>query len=105
MRAPDVRLGRDGAGVAIAVIRDGRAVSLHGRVRRRVLVHFRDQPEDTPRDRPGLELAAQIDPGDSGAPVLDGRGRLVGVLYARSRDADGTAWAVDASAARALLAR
>ena len=68
-------------------------------------VAFRDQPGDPPRMRPGLELAAAIDPGDSGAPVLDGRGRLLGVLYARSRDRAGTAWAVDAAAARSLLAR
>jgi hypothetical protein len=34
--------------------------------------------------------------------VIDGDGRLLGVLYARS--GDGTAWAVDASAARTVLA-
>jgi S1-C subfamily serine protease len=68
------------------------------------MVRWRDQPTDPPQDRPGLELAATIDPGDSGAPVVDGRGRLLGVLYARASDRPDTAWAVDAAAVRSLLA-
>jgi S1-C subfamily serine protease len=104
LRAPAVRLGGDAGRVGIAVIRDRRAVSLPGTVRRHVLVHWREQPTDPPRDRPGLELAARIAPGDSGAPVVDRRGRVLGVLYARSSDREGTAWAVDASAVRTLLA-
>jgi S1-C subfamily serine protease len=70
-----------------------------------VLVHWREQPDDTPVDRPGLEVAARIDPGDSGAPVLDRRGRVLGVVYARSSDREGTAWAVDAAAVRGVLGR
>ena len=54
--------------------------------------------------RPALELdAAGIRAGDSGAPVLDGDGRVVGVLFARSAGRGRTAWAVDAAAVRALL--
>jgi S1-C subfamily serine protease len=101
--APAVRVGGDARRVEIAVLRAGRVRSLRGSVRRHVLVHWRDQPSDPPRDRPGLELAARIDPGDSGAPVLDARGRVLGVLYARSSADDRTAWAVDGSAVRALV--
>ncbi len=105
LRAPALRLGDGGARARIVVLRAAGARPLDAPIRRRVTVAFRDQPGDPPRMRPGLELAAAIDPGDSGAPVLDGRGRLLGVLYARSRDRAGTAWAVDAAAARSLLAR
>ena len=87
------------------MLRDGRPTPLGGAVRRRVVIRFRDQPSDPPEVRPGLEVAASIDPGDSGAPVLDTRGRVLGVVYARSRDRADTAWAVDASAVRSLLAR
>jgi S1-C subfamily serine protease len=55
--------------------------------------------------RAALELAAQARPGDSGAPLLTGDGRVVGVLFAASRDRADTAYAVDGSALRALLAR
>jgi S1-C subfamily serine protease len=105
LRAPAIRLGEGGSRARIVVLRADRARAVDARVRRRVTVAFRDQPGDPPRSRPGLELAAVIDPGDSGAPVLDGRGRLLGVLYARSRNRAGTAWAVAAAAARGLLAR
>jgi len=105
LHAPAIRLGAGGAHARIVVLRAARARTVDARVRRRVTVAFRDQPDDPLRMRPGLELAAAIDPGDSGAPVLDARGRLLGVLYARSRDRAGTAWAVDAAAARSLLSR
>jgi S1-C subfamily serine protease len=102
----DARLGRDDArSVAVAVLRDGRARALTGSIRRHVVIRWREQPGDRPLVRPGIELSARVDPGDSGAPVVDGRGRLLGVLYARSRDREGTAWAVDASAVRSVLAR
>ncbi len=105
LRASPMRLGGDARRVTLAVVRDGRTTALGGTVRRRVVIRFRDQPSDPPQVRPGLEVAASIDPGDSGAPVLDTRGRVLGVVYARSRDRADTAWAVDASAVRTLLAR
>jgi S1-C subfamily serine protease len=105
LRAPAIRLGTGGSRARVVVLRAARARTVDTRIRRRVTVAFREQPDDPPRMRPGLELAAAIDPGDSGAPVLDARGRLLGVLYARSRDRAGTAWAVEATAARPLLAR
>jgi len=103
LRAPALRLGGDGTRAGLVVLRDGRARDLAGSIRRHVLVRWSEEPGDPPSDRPGLELAATVDPGDSGAPVLDPHGRLLGVLYARADDDDGTAWAVDASAVRRLL--
>jgi S1-C subfamily serine protease len=51
--------------------------------------------------RPVLELRSEVEPGDSGAPVLTSSGRVVGVVFARSRSRPGRAWAVDASDPRA----
>ncbi len=47
--------------------------------------------------RPVLELQRDVRPGDSGTPVLSPTGRLVGVVFARSRERPGVAYAVDAS--------
>jgi S1-C subfamily serine protease len=102
LRAPALRFGRDARRVGLVVLRGGRPRMVSGSIRRHVLVRWRDQPGEPPRDRPGLELAAAVEPGDSGAPVIDSRGRLLGVLYARAGER--TAWAVDASAARTVLA-
>jgi S1-C subfamily serine protease len=105
LRAPAARLRMTGSGrIGVAVVRDGRPRSLPGSVRRRVVVRWRDQPGDPARPRPGLELAATVQPGDSGAPVLDGDGRVLGIVYARARDSERTAWAVAASGVRAFLA-
>jgi S1-C subfamily serine protease len=84
-----------GRGARVEVLRAGRPRALPARVERRVTATLgRDR-------RPALELSAAVQPGDSGAPVTDASGRLVGVVFARSGDR--TAWAVDASALRRLL--
>jgi S1-C subfamily serine protease len=105
LRAPTLRLGSDERRAEIAVLRDLSPRTIAAAIRRRVLIRWRDRPGDPPRDRPGLEVAARIDPGDSGAPVLDRRGRVLGLVYARSHDRENTAWAIDASAVRTLLGR
>ena len=84
-----------GRGARVEVLRSGRPRALPARVERRVTATLGRAV------RPALELAAAIQPGDSGAPVVDGAGRVVGVVFARSGGR--TAWAVDASALRALL--
>jgi S1-C subfamily serine protease len=53
--------------------------------------------------RPALELAASVMPGDSGSPVVDGRGRVVGVVFAQASDREGLAYALDAGALRSIL--
>jgi hypothetical protein len=47
--------------------------------------------------RPVLELRIEVEHGDSGAPVLTPSGRVIGVVFARSRSRPGRAWAIDAS--------
>ncbi len=44
--------------------------------------------------RQGLELRGLIEPGDSGAAVLDSDGRIVGVAFASSRQTADRGWAV-----------
>ena len=101
--------GDDGEGdpagpVVVRVLRDGAPRELPARVVRRVTARVGRAFETRRVSRPALELdAAGIRAGDSGAPVLDGDGRVVGVLFARSAGRGRTAWAVDAAAVRALL--
>lgn len=53
-------------------------------------------------ERSGIEIAADIDVGDSGGPVLSDGG-VIGIIYARSRSRPGTAFATDASEVRSIL--
>jgi S1-C subfamily serine protease len=59
-----------------------------GTVRRAITAHVDGQTRDA------LELQADIDPGQSGTPVLTRDGRLAGVIFARSERRPHTAYAV-----------
>ena len=73
-------------------------------VRRHIRARVRDSAGPRVYSRAAIELAGAVTAGDSGAPVLDD-GELLGVVFARSRRDDGTAYAVDAAAVERLLAR
>jgi S1-C subfamily serine protease len=45
--------------------------------------------------RPVLEVRARVAAGDSGTPVLTSSGRVIGMIFARSRERTGVAYAVD----------
>lgn len=63
-----------------------------------------DEVRGTARHRRGgYELEAAIERGDSGAGLFDDSGRLIALLFARSSDRDGIAFAVDATELRAVL--
>jgi S1-C subfamily serine protease len=53
-------------------------------------------------ERDALEIEADIDPGDSGAALVDARGKLVGIVFAASRGRDG-GWAIPAGEFDSLL--
>jgi S1-C subfamily serine protease len=103
-RASAVRRGAARAGdrVTVRVLRGGAVRALRATVRRTITARVR-APSGRVRVRPALELAAGVTPGDSGAPVLDGRGHLVGVVFAQAADRDARAYALDARALRPLL--
>jgi len=84
------------AGTRMLVHRDGAIVAQPARVLRRITARIGGAR------RPALELAAAPLAGDSGAPVYSG-GRLAGIVFARSREREGIAYAVDASALDRLL--
>jgi S1-C subfamily serine protease len=78
-------------------VRAGGATSLRATVRRAISAHIGGQV------RPALELTAGVMPGDSGAPVVDGDGRVVGIVFAQASDAEPLTYALDARALGTLL--
>ena len=83
--------------------RDGQA-ALDAHIRRPIRATVRT-PTSGPYRRRALELEARVHLGDSGAPVVDGDGRVAGVVFARASNGSSTAYAVDASAVHNLLTR
>jgi S1-C subfamily serine protease len=96
--------GLDTGSVRILVERDARPAALGARIRRPIRAAVRT-PTSGPYRRRALELDARVHLGDSGAPVVDGDGRVAGVVFARASNGSATAYAVDASAIRNLLTR
>lgn len=83
----------DDTGSAWVVRRDGIA-RIDVRIRRRLTINTEDIYVKGETSRPGWELDADIEPGDSGgAVVVDGA--VIGVLWARSRRFPGRSYAID----------
>ncbi len=81
----------------VRVVRAAGASSVRATVRRTIAAHINGEA------RPALELAADVMPGDSGAPVVDGDGRVIGVVFAQASDSEPLAYALDARALGPLL--
>jgi S1-C subfamily serine protease len=98
LRAPAVRAASVGDASRLALRTGTRTAT----VRRPISATVTVTPAPPVR-RAALELAADVEHGDSGAPVLDGRGRVTGVVFAASTGRPHTAYAVDGAALAALL--
>ena len=64
------------------------------RVAREITATGRDIYGNGSTERRVLELAAALRPGDSGSPLVDPSGRVVGVAFAIARDRSGVAYAL-----------
>ncbi|MDJ0771497.1 MAG: trypsin-like peptidase domain-containing protein [Ilumatobacter sp.] len=76
------------------VVRDGEPLPLPVTIRRRVRINTEDIYIQGETVRPGFELEADIQSGDSGGAVLVD-GKVVGVVWARSRRVEERAYAID----------
>ncbi|MDA0185590.1 trypsin-like peptidase domain-containing protein [Solirubrobacter phytolaccae] len=76
LAAGAARFARGGDTVEVHLLRG----TVSARVLRRVTARLDGA------SRPALELATRVQPGDSGAPVTDQDGRLVGLVFARGDD-------------------
>jgi S1-C subfamily serine protease len=98
LRAPAARAAGAGAGEAatVRVLRDGRARILRATVRRPITARMYET--GAVHVRPALEMGAAVVRGDSGAPVVDGDGRVIGMVFAVAAQRAGTAYALAAGA-------
>ena len=70
---------------------------------RRVDVRTTDIYHEGQHLRPGFELHADVEAGDSGGGLVDGDGALVGLVWATSRERPERAWAMPIEALDPLL--
>jgi S1-C subfamily serine protease len=96
------RAAAAGTALRILVRRGGASARVRATLVRpvRATLHTPDSPR---RTRLALQLSARVALGDSGAPVVDDDGRIAGVLFARTSNGSGTAYAVDEVELKKLL--
>ena len=73
------------------------------RIAEQIVASGTDITHTTPTEREVFVLAAVTAPGDSGAPVVDADGRVVGVMFAYDISRDTTAYALTRSELDAVL--
>ena len=107
LRAQPLGLGQELARSAAAVVAgfplDGPYTSVPARVREVVQARGQDIYAQGEVVREVYSLATSVEPGNSGGPLLDGAGSVVGVVFARSLDDRGTGYALTLDEAAPVL--
>ncbi|SDQ17950.1 MarP family serine protease [Quadrisphaera sp. DSM 44207] len=107
LRAEPLGLGQDLEPSADAVVvgfpQDGPFTSVPARVRDVVRARGHDIHGQGEVEREVYSLAARVEPGNSGGPLLDAGGSVVGVVFARSLDDPQTGYALTLAEAAPVL--
>jgi S1-C subfamily serine protease len=107
LRLPALALGSElerGASAAVPGFPlDGPYRVVSARVRSVLQARGRDIYGDQPVVREIYSLATTVQPGNSGGPLLDTRGRVVGVIFAKSLEDAGTGYALTLNEAKPVL--
>lgn len=103
---PGLNTGRAEPGrpaIVLATRTDSGIVVVPAKIDKFIAVTIDDIYREETANLSGLEISAEIRRGDSGAGVIDAQGRVVGIVYARSRQRPGVAFALDDSEVRRAL--
>jgi S1-C subfamily serine protease len=95
----------EAGGTIAAVGRDLVVEAIPYRILREVTARSGDIYDEGKVLRQVLEIEARVGPGDSGAPLLDRSGDMVGLLFADSQGVEDSAWALHASEIKEFLAK
>lgn len=104
--AQPLDVGEAQLGDATAVVWS-RELGVHGlqvEVTKRLDITIEDIFVEDTVSRTGIELQGEITTGDSGGAIIDRTGDVIGIIYARSRQRPGVAFATDHAELAGLLA-
>ncbi|MDA2969048.1 MAG: trypsin-like peptidase domain-containing protein [Actinomycetota bacterium] len=75
------------------------------KIRRRLRINTQDIYLDNKVSRPGLEVELEVSVGNSGGPLINKSGELVGIVWSTSRVVKNRSWATRSEAVVELLAQ
>lgn len=94
-----------GGSEGVALVRqDGEIEIVPVEIARTITIFTSDIYGEGRHERKGMELRAEIDPGDSGAGVIDAQGEVVGIVFSSSRRTPGVGYAISAVELDELIA-
>ncbi|MFV2039066.1 MAG: trypsin-like peptidase domain-containing protein [Acidimicrobiales bacterium] len=109
---PALELGAPAATNPVVVLSRGEdtagepvVLPVDGNVERTINIFIADIYGDGRYERRGLELIADLGPGDSGAGIIDSSGQMVGVVFSTSRRQREVVYAISATEVGGLIAR
>jgi S1-C subfamily serine protease len=74
------------------------------RIKRRLKINTQDIYLEGKTSRPGLEVELEVNVGNSGGPLINNSGEVVGIVWSTSRVVKNRSWATRSEAVSALLA-
>lgn len=92
-----------GANVVFVAFDETKQFTRKAKIKRRLKINTQDIYRRKKVTRPGLEVELKIEVGNSGAPLLNDSGELVGILWATSRLVDNRSWATRSDVVSKLL--
>ena len=74
------------------------------KIKRRLKINTQDIYLNNKTSRPGLEVELEVKVGNSGGPLINKSGEVVGIVWSTSRVVKNRSWATRSEAVTALLA-
>jgi len=93
-----------GGAVGVRLLRDDALEVIASTIDRLATIRHRNVVDGTTVERSGLVLSVELVGGDSGAPVVDPAGRVVGLMYADAKDSS-TSYAISSVEVADFLSR
>ncbi|MEY2744252.1 MAG: hypothetical protein RJA65_255 [Actinomycetota bacterium] len=95
---------KPGERVSFVAFNDQQQFIRDAKIKRRLKINTQDIYLKNKTSRPGLEVELEVNVGNSGGPLINKSGEVVGIVWSTSRVVKNRSWATRSEAVTALLA-
>ncbi|MFM8948806.1 MAG: serine protease [Acidimicrobiaceae bacterium] len=95
---------KPGERVSFVAFDDNEQFTRDAKIKRRLKINTQDIYLKNKTSRPGLEVELEVNVGNSGGPLINRSGEVVGIVWSTSRVVKNRSWATRSEAVNALLA-
>ena len=95
---------KPGERVSFVAFNDQQQFIREAKIKRRLKINTQDIYLKNKTSRPGLEVELEVNVGNSGGPLINKSGEVVGIVWSTSRVVKNRSWATRSEAVSALLA-